>query len=381
MKTSLDSLLLKTAYLLCMADALVFGYSTLAALPYAGIFSDVLRVCAASIILIKLILDRQYAFGQLVCLVAVGLVLLVSFLQSGYSHVFYLLLICLGLRGVEIRQLIRLDFWARLLLCLLIVLCALTGLSEHYITYRTGSQVLRYSMGFNHPNTLASLTLSLLLEDAWLHKRRITAFYTLVIWALAAVIYIISANRTAVALMVLLPGILLVTGAKPLGPKGWGRGISQALFPGAAAFSWIAMTLCRGSGLFRGLDMLLSNRFYNAGVLYKAYGASVLGQKVTLISVKTARLTNSSIALLDVAYLRLAIQAGLVVLVLLAVLYARAFRRAWARECRLEVVIMGIFILFGLFESGFNNVFMNFTLMLAAQTLFPKAESPVGGPQ
>lgn len=378
MKIRLDPLLFDSAYLLCLVDGLVFGYSTMAELPYAGLCSMVLRLCAAMLILTKLILDRTYSLELLIELVGVGLILLISFVRSGYSHVFYLMILCLGLRGVNVERVIRLDLWARLAVCLFIVLCATLGLTENYITHRTGSQVLRYSMGFNHPNTMASLVLSLMLEDAWIHRRHAAGFYTLVIWTLAGVTYLISANRTAVALMALLPGILLLTGSKPLAQGGRGRKLCAVLFPGAAAFSWAAMILCRSSGLLRGLDALLSNRFYNAGVLYRAYGASVLGQKVTLISVKTARLTNSSIALLDVAYLRLAIQAGVLVLGLLAVLYGRAFRRAWDKNSRLQVVILAIFVLFGVFESGFNNVFLNFTLLLAAQTLFPEAENTIG---
>lgn len=374
MKVRLDPLLFYSAYLLCLVDGLVFGYSTMADLPYARLFSMALRLCAAVLVLTKLILDRKYSLKLLLTLVAVGAGTLLSFVRSGYSHVFYLMILCLGLRGVDVERAIRLDFWARMLVCLFIVLCAAIGLTENYITHRTGSQVIRYSMGFNHPNTMASLVLSLMLEDAWIHRRHAAGFYTLVIWTVAGITYLISANRTAVALMVLLPGILLLTGSRPLNPEGRGRKICVALFPGAAILSWLAMILCRSSGLLRGLDALLSNRFYNAGVLYKAYGASMLGQKITLVSVKTARLTNSSIALLDVAYLRLAIQAGVVILGLLAVLYGRAFRRAWDRGSRLQVVILAIFVLFGMFESGFNNVFLNFTLLLAAQTLFPEAE-------
>ena len=147
-----------------------------------------------------------------------------------------------------------------------------------------------------------------------------------------------------------------------------------ALFPVTAAFSYVAMICCRSAGLFKIIDIALSNRFYNARVIFNSYGVPLLGQQVALVSVKTARLTNSSIALLDVAYLRLLIQAGPIVLVLLAILYGSVMNQAWKKGKQLLTLILCVFIIFGLCESGFNNVFMNFTLLLVAKELFNSEE-------
>lgn len=130
--------------------------------------------------------------------------------------------------------------------------------------------------------------------------------------------------------------------------------------------------------MFRSIDAALSNRFYNAGMIYNAYGVPLLGQQVALVSVKTARLTKSSIALLDVAYLRLLIQAGPVILTLMVILYASAMNRAWKEQKNLLSLIFAFYVVFGLCESGFNNVFMNFTLLMAAKELFA-AEQETGG--
>ena len=78
------------------------------------------------------------------------------------------------------------DFSVRFALSVLIVSCSLLGIIENYITYRTGSTVLRYSMGFNHPNTFASIILSLILEEAWLNKRKANGFYIVAVWCVSA---------------------------------------------------------------------------------------------------------------------------------------------------------------------------------------------------
>lgn len=380
MKADLDHVLFTSAYLLCLVDALIFGYSTFGNMPYAGTLSVLLRICAAVLILTKLILDRRYSLGLLLRLIAVGLVFLIVYIKSRYSHIFYLLIICLGIWNVDEKAVASLDFWFRMVMCLLIVVCALTGIIENYITYRTSSDVLRYSIGFNHPNTVASIVLSLILEEAWLNQRRGTGFYTVVIWIIAAITYLITANRTAVLIMLVFPLALLFIREGPAEnrEKRHGSPAFASLLPAAVIFSCLAMLLCRSSFLFRSIDAALSNRFYNAGMIYNAYGVPLLGQQVALVSVKTARLTKSSIALLDVAYLRLLIQAGPVILTLVVILYASAMNRAWKEQKNLLTLIFAFYVVFGLCESGFNNVFMNFTLLMAAKELFA-AEQETGG--
>ena len=371
MKSDLDHVLFTSAYLLCLVDALIFGYSTFSAIPYAGAISLMLRISAAVLVLIKLMLDRHYSLGLLICLVTVGMVLLFAYIKSGYSHIFYLLIICLGMRNVDEETIISLDFWTRIVLCLLVIVCGLTGIIENYITYRTNSSVLRYSLGFNHPNTVASLALSLILEEAWINRRRTTGFYVVIVWTIAIITYLITANRTAVLIMVVFPVALLLVKDQPVenSEKRNGGFAFATLFPVTAAFSYVAMILCRSSTFFRIVDIALSNRFYNARVVFNSYGIPLLGQQVALVSVKAARLTNSSIALLDVAYLRLLIQAGPIVLVLLSMLYGSVMNHTWGKNYLLALILY-VFIIFGLCESGFNNVFMNFTLLFAAKELF-----------
>lgn len=372
MKADLDHVLFTSAYLLCLMDALIFGYSTFSAIPYAGAMSLMLRGCAAVLIFLKLMLDRHYSLGLLIRLIITGLVLLIAYVKSGYSHVFYMMIVFLGMRDVDHETIISIDFWAKVILCLLIVSCGLMGIIENYITYRTNSTVLRYSVGFNHPNTLASLVLSLILEDAWIYRRRSTGFYSVVIWIIATIIYFVTANRTAVLIMIFFPLALFLV--KDQGPESVKRRSGSILFAvmfaAMSVFSYMAMIRCRSSELFRLIDRALSNRFYNSLVLFNTYGISVLGQHVSLISVKVARLTNSSIALLDVAYLRLLIQAGPIVLTLLAILNGKAMSNAWKNRNGLLVLLLSVFLLFGLCESGFNNVFMNFALLFTAKELY-----------
>ena len=274
-----------------------------------------------------------------------------------------LLVACLGVWNVDVKKVLWIDFAARLFLTLFIITGALLGAIENYITYRMGSPQLRYSLGFNHPNTLASLAMSLVLEEAWLTRRRPGAIYTLALLIGVIPLYFLTRNRTAIALTAAFP-LLLPYAFRRRPMRSAGRAF-WTLFPLLViGFSIIAMLLCRRAPLFRQFDQLMSNRFWNSLKVYQQYGASLLGQRVQLLSVRLARVQHESPILLDVAYLRTLIQAGPLILLFYGALYASAFRKACLAGDRYTILVFMLFMLYGMIESGFNNVFMNFTLLI-----------------
>ena len=357
------------SYLLCMADAILISYSTLNAASGAHLVSLFLRGCSLLLMVWKMVWDGKHTPAVLLCTCAVCLLTAAALFRSGYNHLFYLLVACLGVWNVDVRKVLWLDFSARLLLTLFIISGALIGAIENYITYRMGSPQLRYSLGFNHPNTLASLVFSLVLEEAWLTRRRPGALYTLVILVGMLPLYFLTLNRTAIALTVVFP--LLLPWAFRRRPIRKAGRVFWTLFPlPVIGFCIAAMFLCQRIPLFRDFDLLMSNRFWNSLRVYRQYGISLLGQHVHLLSVRSARVLHESPILLDVAYLRTLIQAGPLVLVFYAALYAGAFRRACLEQDRYSILVYTLFVLYGMFESGFNNVFLNFTLLLALRSWY-----------
>ena len=377
-KTDVNHFLFLAAYLIGMTDAMLFGLSTYGQVRHASLISWVLRIAAAALIFLKLFLDRKYTLHSLLYSILSGALVLVSFLLSGYNHIFYLMLIVLGMRHINVRTAVQADFMARLVLIALIMLSAAFGLIENYVTYRTGTLDYRYSLGFVHPNTFASLVLIILLEEAWLKRRRFSLLYALLIWLLSAVVYVITLNRTSVLLMAIYPVLLLL-----FTRKGRAFTVSRRLciaamlaFPAIVAFSLITMELCGSSALFSLLNRLMSNRFANCAVLFERYGIPLLGQKVELVSMKYARQHHVSMALLDVAYLRTLLQNGPLVLALMGVIHMRATADAAAGKDRLTILILLTFLLFGFSESLYNNVYMNFSLLMGAAAVYTPLESP-----
>ena len=357
------------SYLLCMADAILISYSTLNGTAAAHFVSMFLRTSSLLVMAGKMVWDGNHRLTTLLFTCAVCLLIMFSFFRSGYNHLFYLLAAWLGIWNVDTRKALWIDFAARLFLTLFIISGALIGAIENYITYRMGSPQLRYSLGFNHPNTLASLAMSLVLEEAWLTRRRPGPLYALAILAGIVPLYFLTLNRTAIALTAAFP--LLLPWAFRRRPIRKAARVFWALFPLLIiGFSIAAMYLCQRNPAFREFDLLMSNRFWNSLKVYRQYGISPFGQRVHLLSVRMARVQHESPILLDVAYLRTLIQAGPFLLLFYAVLYIAAFRKACLDQDRYSILVYALFILYGMFESGFNNVFMNFTLLLALRNWY-----------
>ena len=357
------------AYLLCMADAILISYTTLNGTAAAHHVSVFLRYSSLLLMIGKLMWDGKQRLTSLLFTCAACLLIGAALFRSGYNHLFYLLVACLGVWNVDVKKVLWIDFAARLFLTLFIITGALLGAIENYITYRMGSPQLRYSLGFNHPNTLASLAMSLVLEQAWLTRRRPGVAYTFLLLLGVVPLYLLTRNRTAIMLTAAFP--LLLPYAFRRRPLRKVARIAWMLFPLLViSFSITAMMLCQRSLLFREFDLLMGNRFWNSLKVYRQYGISLLGQRVQLLSVRLARVQHESPILLDVAYLRTLIQAGPVILLFYAALYISAFRKASLAQDRYSILVYTLFVVYGLFESGFNNVYMNFTLVLALRAWY-----------
>ena len=363
------------AYLLCMADAILISYTTLNGTAAAHHVSVFLRYSSLLLMIGKLMWDGKQRLTSLLFTCAACLLIGAALFRSGYNHLFYLRVACLGVWNVDVKKVLWIDFAARLFLTLFIITGALLGAIENYITYRMGSPQLRYSLGFNHPNTLASLAMSLVLEQAWLTRRRPGVAYTFLLLLGVVPLYLLTRNRTAIVLTAAFP--LLLPYAFRRRPLRKVARIAWMLFPLLViSFSITAMMLCQRSLLFREFDLLMGNRFWNSLKVYRQYGISLLGQRVQLLSVRLARVQHESPILLDVAYLRTLIQAGPVILLFYAALYISAFRKASLAQDRYSILVYMLFMLYGMFESGFNNVYMNFTLLITLRAWYGQERSP-----
>lgn len=369
-----NRLLFTIAYVLCLIDAILLGYSSIGALTGATIVSRCLCIGALFLILMKILSDGFYSLMYVLLMFFIGLLLLIVYLKSGYNHILYFLIVFLGMRNVQSKYILRIDYWMKILFSMFIIACALIGIIENYITFRTGERILRYSLGFNHPNTLASVVFSLIIEEAYLNNRKANAFYTALIWLIDGFLYLITSNRTAVLLIALFPILLGIMNESDIQQENNFRNskifICTLGYPLAVITSLIIMLGTRKNSVLTILDHWFSNRFYNANVIYRRYGIPVLGQKVTLISVKIARLLHSSIALLDVAYLRLLIQAGPIVLLIIGILYCFAINKIARNRNRFVLGIILLFLIYGLCESGTNNVFINFSILFIVEEFY-----------
>ena len=369
-----SQLLFTSAYILCLMDAILISYSSIGVLPGASRVSRCLCVGALLFVLIKLVSDDVYSLVYLFIMILLGALFLLAYIKSGYNHILYFLIDFLGMRNVQSKHILKVDFWLKIILSLLIISSSLSGVIENYLTHRTGESALRYSLGFNHPNTLASIVFSLIVEEAFLSDRKGNGFYTILIWLIDVVLYLITDNRTAVLLIAIFP-ILLLLQNSDISKSDVSISKTKILlgtcgYPLATFCSFILMRNARKNIFFATCDRWFSNRFFNANVIYDRYGITLLGQEVNLVSVRTARMLHSSIALLDISYLRILIQAGLLVLLAIGALYCFALNKLVKTNNYLCLMVVLLFLLFGMYESGSNNVFINFSLIFIIEEFY-----------
>ncbi len=366
-KINVNQFLFLIAYLLGMIASMPRNLATLSDSHLVSVLSWGLCAVAAVFVLIKLFLDSRYRVSALIYMFLVGILLLLTFYRSRYNHLIFLMIVVLGVRHVCIHDIVKTDLIVRLIIIALVVISSRVGLIENRIVYRAG-EYARHSMGFYHPNTLPSMVLVCVLEEAWLHKRRFSLPYAAFIVALGAGIYAITLNRTSILLLVSFPLIMwLFMGKSKQHVSNRLRICGQLMFPAVVLFCYVAMRRSGDAGFFKVIDQLMSQRFTNCRTLFDHYSVALLGQRVDLSVSDLNRFFGIYVAILDVAYLRMLLQAGPIVLFLMGWMHICAVGEAYRNQDRYTLMIICVYAALGVSESMYNNAFMNFSLLFGAQ--------------
>ena len=104
--------------------------------------------------LIYKLIDSKYEFRELFIIITLGVLGILIFYQTNKAGGFLSVLALIGLKGVDIKKLMKLCFWIRLSAFLLLFSLSSFDIIENtMITHLRGeASVIRYSMGFSHPN-------------------------------------------------------------------------------------------------------------------------------------------------------------------------------------------------------------------------------------
>ncbi len=184
---------------------------------WAGASKFLTGLCAG-LLLIK-ILFQSYTKRQALLIGVTGVLVLVNLVVSRWTLLVWISLFVVAAKGVAIRRLAKLSAAIVIPIAVLTVILALVGVVENYqVTNIAGRTTLlggmsRYSLGFIHPNALASIALDIILSLLILTEKHGKKTGIILSALIGVVVYAITDSRGLLLVLVVvlaLQGILLV---------------------------------------------------------------------------------------------------------------------------------------------------------------------------
>ena len=312
--------------------------------------------------LIYIISAKRYSFKQLLVFTALGLILLIGYVQSGQAAFFKSLLLVLAAKNESYKKIMK---YCRISTIVVICIAILTWplvFSESNVFRRNG-----LALGFGHPNVTAQfMMVSIFLwiaEKGENLKRKDFLF----VEAYGLIVYAITRSRTTTILIMALPVVVVII------RKAYSRKRRHFILDNLCKFSqlflllftYITAATLEHSKILNALDLILANRIFLNYYGLKNYGISLFGQNVTLVDNSGTVYNNIRNAYnwsvtIDSGYMVALLKMGLLPTLIFCLGYYVVMKRAVKMSNYMVASIAIMLAIYSFTESRMLDIYFNF---------------------
>lgn len=341
----------------------VYG-SASSILPF---YNDIIDTCLSLLgsccMVIHCIQKRFYNTRTFLIYVFVACLSVYSIVVIGNYNIFITVITCFAIRGEKTADVIEFLFRYELLffsMHLIYAFFRMLLIGDDYMQVISG--VARYNMGLGHPNRFSIFVFNLLLMWIWLNFSTIRLKNIVIIFLISLLNYEITKTRTnEIAIMILLV-ILLLYKVNSFKMSSCLKNLAMLIVPALEVCS-VAMVILysySNSLILDMLDKILSARIRLGAYGYNNYGITFLGQHVLTDEIQYDTTYRLSYFTFDNIYTDIAIQQGLIWVVIVSILFFLLARKK-NDASNFAIIAWGIY---GITEVHGLNVYMLFVVLL-----------------
>lgn len=331
-----------------------------------SIQSNFLRIANFSLIAIfvlgffiyflEMYVSKDYFYYCIVIPIIMVILFLSAIKISNFDILLTILLVLLA-KDVDYYKIVKTYFITMCIICAFVIVSSYVGITVDWIvnfTYGTG-----HSMGFNHPNNLGVIILSIVASWLYLYPNvkfpllfGVPTIAGLIIWKIAAA-------RTSAILLLAIPWLIFLF--KSTKKFNFQNILKWEFWIVILAFL-LSIYLMYRIGL-RGSMNNFESRFNMPYILYNQYGINLFGSKLPLVGSREALQYKVQSIILDNAYLRVLLINGILTTLIIIDLYAVLINNAYKSKKYILLIIIVLFIVEGFMEQFFLYAEFNFTIL------------------
>lgn len=306
---------------------------------------------------------RYYTKREFFIYVCFTILALASTILVGNYDIFITVTTCLAIRGEKTVDVVEFIFKYASLFFGVHLLYALLRIPLAGDTYsQIISGVVRYNMGFGHPNRFSILLFNLLLMWIWIHFSTITYTEIIMIGIISLINYSITKTRTNEIALIFLLLILIFYKSFPKKVSVFLKWLAMTIVPVFSLLSMVLVLLYQrgGSTLAMALDVILSARIRLGAYAYEHYGLSLLGRNLSNIEIQYDSVYRLNSFTFDNIYTDILMRQGTIWLLIIAIFFVMLARKQ-KDNINFAIVAWGIY---GITEVHGLNVYMLFVMIL-----------------
>ena len=197
-------------YFMFLFFQIFFVYSEIKYIKYIDTLKELFELTIYILFIIKII-KSKYTIKQIFIILFIGSMFSISAYFSRNTLLIKHMIVILAAKDIKFREIVKFDLIIKTIFIILVIVMSLLGFLNNYALLRKGSDIYRLSMGFQHPNTLAALAMSICYEWIYLRYEKLRSLDYLVVISIMLLTSNISDSRTSMYSLVILLIITLYT--------------------------------------------------------------------------------------------------------------------------------------------------------------------------
>jgi len=326
------------------------------------------KIIPLILLLVFIIRNKKTTKSNILIIMVLVMLILISMKISKGTAILNIILFIITAKGMDIDKVIKFDLVIKLILIILVYILYINGLTEYVVIYRNDSSVLRYGLGFGHPNTFSVYLMSICLDFLYLKfksKQKKFAYLAIVL----AIIFISKYCDSRSSIYTLTIALIISLFA-PLIKK---NKIISNMFSNIPIIfmivSLLATIMYKYKKIFTfmpALNEIFSNRILLMYQFYEKYSINIFGNY--FIDYHTQSTATGSV--LDNAYILLLLKFGILITIIIILAISKRVKKSLKDGNMGLVVCLTSFAFFGLMENGMIVLFYNPFLLFLSHLIF-----------
>ncbi|MBS6007242.1 MAG: hypothetical protein KIB43_09810 [Clostridium baratii] len=342
-KITISEILFYLAYTMwIIANVLEFTYYR--DLPFARDIFKVLIILSMIILFQKIIYDNKYSLKTLKWLLLFILILLIS-IRTNSNEILYITIFIYSARNIEFKKIAKFTFYLQSILMIIVIGGALLGIIPNEMFIRSNGTI-RYALGYTWCTFSSNFFFHIILLYVFIKDKM---DFKLINLAIILIINRILFNLTDTKFVYYLIILLMITVyinkyiKRDIKVNLINKLIYEYSFLISAVISiGLSILYNPNNNILNSLNNILTDRLGLGHGAFLQYGIPLLGQKVIWIT-GTNRPSNSIYMYVDSSYLNIAINYGLIILLLICMGFTFILKGAMKNNKKTVLIVLLFF--------------------------------------